>query len=89
MTKIRAKNSTSVYSIPAHSGTELPMEHNVRVEPIDNGYVRTETRYNPDGSYHSSRRFHPTRPGLQSAEKPEAGPSPLRTAIAHAKGKKK
>lgn len=89
MTRIRAKNTKSVYAIPAHSGSlQVPEEHNTRIEPIDNGFVKHETHYGADGSFKSSKHYHPTHPGL-SAEKPKAGPSPLRTAIAHATGKKK
>lgn len=95
MTKIRAKTTAgAVYAVPPHSVGDtpkvigLPAEHNVRVEKIDNGYLKTESKWGEDGSHSHTKTFHPTHPGL-SAEKPKVGPSPLRAAVNHLKGKKK
>lgn len=86
-----AKNSSKVLAerTPRSQREGGYESHTVTVEPIDNGYLITES-YSSEGEYHCTKVFSPDRPPANPPPSRSEGvvsTSSLRDAIAAVKGR--
>lgn len=78
MANKRMNDTNAVAAMPSKGGMRKGESINIEIRPIDNGYIKRESKYMDNGDYTSKETYTPDRP---SVDTPKSGNNMMKAAV--------
>lgn len=78
MANKRMSDTAAVAAMPSKGGMRKGESINIEIRPIDNGYIKRESKCMDNGDYTSKETYSPDRPSMEA---PKGGSNMMKAAV--------